>query len=177
MHLVYKALEKCAIPAVLPLELLPPGKRKDSVPMPGAIPVLPIVPNGVRSETPTAKLVSPPLMQPVAAPPLVQSVARTPSLTSSPPSMSPLIQPVTSTPLLPTTSPPLIPSLSASPLIPSVPAPLVPPAAIPPVNLTNAFPPLIPAVSSTPAFPVDVSIFVFIRTKCSYRGLYFIVVF
>ncbi|XP_078036718.1 epidermal growth factor receptor pathway substrate 15 isoform X1 [Augochlora pura] len=34
MHLVYKALEKYAIPSVLPPELLPPGKRKDvSVPV------------------------------------------------------------------------------------------------------------------------------------------------
>ncbi|KAK7591109.1 hypothetical protein V9T40_002722 [Parthenolecanium corni] len=154
MHLVYKALEKYAIPAVLPPELLPPGKRKDSVPMPGAIPVLPIVPNGVRSETPTAKLVSPPLMQPVTVAPLVPGV-RTSSIQSSTPLMSPLVQPVTSTPLLSTTSPPLIPSLSASPLIPSVPAPPVPPATIPPIKPTNAFPPLIPAVSSAPVFPVD----------------------
>lgn len=29
MHLVYKALEKYAIPNVLPPELMPPGKRKD----------------------------------------------------------------------------------------------------------------------------------------------------
>lgn len=29
MHLVYKALEKYAIPSVLPPELMPPGKRKD----------------------------------------------------------------------------------------------------------------------------------------------------
>ncbi|XP_014484049.1 PREDICTED: epidermal growth factor receptor substrate 15-like 1 isoform X2 [Dinoponera quadriceps] len=31
MHLVYKALEKYAIPSVLPPELMPPGKRKDIV--------------------------------------------------------------------------------------------------------------------------------------------------
>lgn len=31
MHLVYKALEKYAIPSVLPPELMPPGKRKDVV--------------------------------------------------------------------------------------------------------------------------------------------------
>ncbi|KAF3422225.1 hypothetical protein E2986_05561 [Frieseomelitta varia] len=30
VHLVYKALEKYAIPSVLPPELMPPGKRKDS---------------------------------------------------------------------------------------------------------------------------------------------------
>nr|XP_012137772.1 PREDICTED: epidermal growth factor receptor substrate 15-like 1 isoform X2 [Megachile rotundata] len=33
MHLVYKALEKYAIPSVLPPELMPPGKRKDSIPI------------------------------------------------------------------------------------------------------------------------------------------------
>lgn len=32
MHLVYKALEKYAIPSVLPPELMPPGKRKDIIP-------------------------------------------------------------------------------------------------------------------------------------------------
>lgn len=31
MHLVYKALEKYAIPSVLPPELMSPGKRKDIV--------------------------------------------------------------------------------------------------------------------------------------------------
>ncbi|XP_015585012.1 epidermal growth factor receptor substrate 15-like 1 isoform X2 [Cephus cinctus] len=31
MHLVYKALEKYAIPSVLPPELMPPGKRKESL--------------------------------------------------------------------------------------------------------------------------------------------------
>lgn len=31
MHLVYKALEKYAIPSVLPPELMPPGKRKETV--------------------------------------------------------------------------------------------------------------------------------------------------
>lgn len=34
MHLVYKALEKYAIPSTLPPELLPPSKRKGSVPPP-----------------------------------------------------------------------------------------------------------------------------------------------
>ena len=33
MHLVYKALEKYAIPSVLPPELMPPGKRKASQPI------------------------------------------------------------------------------------------------------------------------------------------------
>jgi len=31
MHLVYKALETHAIPNTLPPELLPPGRRKDSI--------------------------------------------------------------------------------------------------------------------------------------------------
>lgn len=33
MHLVYKALEKHAIPNILPAELMPPAKRKDSTSM------------------------------------------------------------------------------------------------------------------------------------------------
>ncbi|KAK0173240.1 hypothetical protein PV328_006470 [Microctonus aethiopoides] len=33
MHLVYKALEKYAIPSILPPELMPPGKRKDVLPL------------------------------------------------------------------------------------------------------------------------------------------------
>lgn len=33
MHLVYKALEKHAIPNTLPIELMPPAKRKGSTPM------------------------------------------------------------------------------------------------------------------------------------------------
>lgn len=42
MHLVYKALEKYAIPNSVPPELLPPGKRKD--PIPSATPIIPITP-------------------------------------------------------------------------------------------------------------------------------------
>lgn len=37
MHLVYKALEKHAIPNVLPVELMPPAKRKDSSTMNSSI--------------------------------------------------------------------------------------------------------------------------------------------
>lgn len=33
MHLVYKALEKYAIPSTLPPELIPPAKRKGSTPL------------------------------------------------------------------------------------------------------------------------------------------------
>lgn len=41
MHLVYKALEKYAIPSVLPPELMPPGKRKDIV-MPKTVSPVPV---------------------------------------------------------------------------------------------------------------------------------------
>jgi len=49
MHLVYKALEKYAIPSVLPTELLPPAKRKASTMANSPIPVLPILSSGVTS--------------------------------------------------------------------------------------------------------------------------------
>ncbi|KAM9241499.1 epidermal growth factor receptor substrate 15-like 1 isoform 1-T1 [Dugong dugon] len=43
MHLVYRALEKEPVPAVLPPSLVPPAKRKKTV-FPGAVPVLPASP-------------------------------------------------------------------------------------------------------------------------------------
>ncbi|XP_058513767.1 epidermal growth factor receptor substrate 15-like 1 isoform X2 [Ochotona princeps] len=43
MHLVYRALEKEPVPAVLPPALIPPSKRKKTV-FPGAVPVLPASP-------------------------------------------------------------------------------------------------------------------------------------
>ncbi|KAM6219582.1 epidermal growth factor receptor substrate 15-like 1 [Rhynchocyon petersi] len=43
MHLVYRALEKEPVPAVLPPSLVPPSKRKKTV-FPGAVPVLPASP-------------------------------------------------------------------------------------------------------------------------------------
>ncbi|XP_025423267.1 epidermal growth factor receptor substrate 15-like 1 isoform X2 [Sipha flava] len=49
MHLVYKALEKYAIPSVLPPELLPPTKRKSSVVANSPVPVVPVLPSGVPS--------------------------------------------------------------------------------------------------------------------------------
>lgn len=49
MHLVYKALEKYAIPSVLPPELLPAAKRKSSVVANSPIPVVPVLPSGVPS--------------------------------------------------------------------------------------------------------------------------------
>ncbi|XP_036142017.1 epidermal growth factor receptor substrate 15-like 1 isoform X2 [Monomorium pharaonis] len=60
MHLVYKALEKYAIPSVLPPELMPPGKRKDI-----------IIPKS-KSSTPMgmAIVMSSPQSQPPPIPPL-----------------------------------------------------------------------------------------------------------
>jgi len=49
MHLVYKALEKYAIPSVLPAELLPPEKRKNSSVASSPVPILPVLPSGVTS--------------------------------------------------------------------------------------------------------------------------------
>lgn len=49
MHLVYKALEKYAIPSVLPTELLPPAKRKGSSMANSPVPVLPVLPSGATS--------------------------------------------------------------------------------------------------------------------------------
>lgn len=49
MHLVYKALEKYAIPSILPGELLPPAKRKTSTIANSPVPVLPVVPSGITS--------------------------------------------------------------------------------------------------------------------------------
>jgi len=49
MHLVYKALEKYAIPSVLPAELLPPTKRKNSTIANSPVPVLSVLPSGVTS--------------------------------------------------------------------------------------------------------------------------------
>jgi len=49
MHLVYKALEKYAIPSVLPTELLPPAKRKGTNMGNSPVPVLPVLSSGVTS--------------------------------------------------------------------------------------------------------------------------------
>lgn len=48
MHLVYKALEKYAIPSILPGELLPLAKRKTIVAN-SPVPILPVLPSGVTS--------------------------------------------------------------------------------------------------------------------------------
>lgn len=49
MHLVYKALEKYAIPSVLPAELLPATKRKSNAVGNSPVPVLPVLPSCVTS--------------------------------------------------------------------------------------------------------------------------------
>jgi len=41
MHLVYRALEKNPVPASIPLEMIPPSKRRMGSSLPGAVPVLP----------------------------------------------------------------------------------------------------------------------------------------
>lgn len=71
MHLVYKALEKYAIPSTLPPELLPPVKRKTSTPL-GA-PLLTRGLDGIKSNM--AQSVPPQPLQPVIKP--VQSVTPT----------------------------------------------------------------------------------------------------
>lgn len=48
MHLVYKALEKYAIPSVLPTELLPPAKRK-GIMANSPVPVLPVLSSSATS--------------------------------------------------------------------------------------------------------------------------------
>lgn len=112
MHLVYKALEKYTIPSCLPPELLPPEKRKDSASLPGAIPVLPVIPNGVRSITPDiVKITSPSFAQPLI--PSLTSVTSKPAPLITPPPIS------SPTPLYSTT--PLIPVHTSIPTVPVVP--------------------------------------------------------
>lgn len=65
MHLVYKALEKYAIPSVLPPELMPPGKRKDII-------------NKAKSPTPMGIAIASapsPQSQPPPIPPLPNATA------------------------------------------------------------------------------------------------------
>lgn len=57
MHLVYKALEKYAIPNSVPPELLPPGKRKD--PLPQSVPIIPIAPLSKPEPVKVRKLLKP----------------------------------------------------------------------------------------------------------------------
>ncbi|XP_011143937.1 epidermal growth factor receptor substrate 15-like 1 isoform X1 [Harpegnathos saltator] len=65
MHLVYKALEKYAIPSVLPPELMPPGKRKDIVSKPKSP-----IPVGMASTISAS-----PSSQPPPIPPLPNTMA------------------------------------------------------------------------------------------------------
>lgn len=51
MHLVYKALEKYAIPNTLPPELIAPEKKKLASPV-GGVPVLPRGVDGIKPEVP-----------------------------------------------------------------------------------------------------------------------------
>lgn len=60
MHLVYKALEKYAIPNALPPELMPPGKRKDIMP---------------ESKSPVPPIVGPPPIPPLPNVSAVNSLA------------------------------------------------------------------------------------------------------
>ncbi|KAG7202414.1 hypothetical protein KM043_018729 [Ampulex compressa] len=73
MHLVYKALEKYAIPSVLPPELMPPGKRKDST-----IPVS-------KSPVPVGVIATAP--PPIPPLPNVSSVKNLPSLDTMKPNV------------------------------------------------------------------------------------------
>lgn len=41
MHLVYRALEKNPVPTSIPVEMIPPSKRRTGASLPGAVPVLP----------------------------------------------------------------------------------------------------------------------------------------
>lgn len=55
MHLVYRAMEKEAVPASLPANLIPPSKRKKSaMALPGAVAVLPSL-SGLLSSPVTLK--------------------------------------------------------------------------------------------------------------------------
>lgn len=151
MHLVYKALEKYTIPSCLPPELIPPSKRKDSLPLPGSVQVLPAVPNGVRSETPVLRSMTPPVTQPVTTAPLVQPI---PPLIQSVPSPLP-----TSSFPQPVTNPPLIPSMNALPLIPPVPTAALMQPIIPSAPASSIAPPLIPvAPLSKPMTPAPMTI-------------------
>lgn len=67
MHLVYKALEKHAIPNTLPPELLPPEKRKDSTP--STVPILSQGLDGIKQEAPPPVPMQPTLQAAVKMPP------------------------------------------------------------------------------------------------------------
>lgn len=66
MHLVYKALEKYAIPNTLPPELMPPGKRKTSTST--GPPLLSRGLDGVKPDLPPPPSVQQPIVQAPSAP-------------------------------------------------------------------------------------------------------------
>lgn len=86
MHLVYKALEKHAIPNTLPPELMPPAKRKGSTPM-GAT----LISRGLDGVKPD--LPPPPVIQSLNN---IQNMSTPPTIppsTMPPPSMPPPVMP------------------------------------------------------------------------------------
>lgn len=74
MHLVYKALEKYAIPNILPAELMLPSKRKGSSPVP---PLLHRGMDGIKPEVPIQPMHPPP--QPVMIQPIIPPMAPSPT--------------------------------------------------------------------------------------------------
>lgn len=159
MHLVYRALEKYAIPSSLPPELISPSKRKDSVPLAGAVQVLPVIPNGVRSETPVQKSMTPPLTQPSS------TVLPISSLPTGGPIRQPSLPQVSSPPLVPPISnstPALVEHISTGP------TPLIPlgddAASIAPMTV---MPPLT-TPATTAMFPADVRTYCFFNEDKTY---------
>lgn len=78
MHLVYKALEKYAIPSVLPPELMPPGKRKPAPPIVGKAPAaqIPVM----AAPIPTMPTQVPTMTAPPPIPPLPSATSAVNSL-------------------------------------------------------------------------------------------------
>lgn len=79
MHLVYKALEKHAIPNTLPPELMPQTKRKDSVPL--GVAILTRGLDGIKNDIPAAAV---PIHQvkPARPPPLPVQPPPVPQVTT-----------------------------------------------------------------------------------------------
>ncbi|XP_031329295.1 epidermal growth factor receptor substrate 15-like 1 isoform X2 [Photinus pyralis] len=76
MHLVYKALEKHAIPNILPTELMPPPKRKESVSM--TTPIIPRGIDGIKPEVPPPPPNIEPIVPPSRPPPMPSTTASAP---------------------------------------------------------------------------------------------------
>ncbi|KAK4885465.1 hypothetical protein RN001_001736 [Aquatica leii] len=77
MHLVYKALEKHAIPNVLPVELMPPVKRKDSSTI--GTPIIPRGIDGVKPDLPPPPVVIESVVPPTKPAPVSQQPVTTPA--------------------------------------------------------------------------------------------------